>query len=119
MNVVVIAPHPDDEAIGCGGSICLQAERGNRVVVVFLTSGELGLKKRSHAEVWKIREQEAESAAAVLGVAALSFLRRPDCHVGHDVEETPAALRPARRREAPNFISLPHSQGWQPHHPTC
>src|SRR5260370_28229454 len=116
MNVVVIAPHPDDDAIGCGGSICLQAERVIRVVVVFLTSGELGLKKRSHAEVWKIREQEAESAAAVLGVAALSFLRRPDWYVGHDVEETAAALRPVLGREAPKLIYLPHSQEWHPHH---
>jgi LmbE family N-acetylglucosaminyl deacetylase len=119
MNVVVIAPHPDDEAIGCGGSICLQVERGNRVAVVFLTSGELGLKKLSREEVWKIREQEAERAAEVLGVADLSFLRRPDWYVGHAVEEAAAALRPVLQREAPRLIYLPHPQEWHPDHRAC
>ncbi|HMF18186.1 MAG TPA: PIG-L deacetylase family protein [Gemmataceae bacterium] len=119
MNVVVIAPHPDDEAIGCGGSICLQAERDNRVTVVFLTSGELGLKKLSREEVWKIREQEAERAAEVLGVADLSFLRRPDWYVGHAVEEAAAALRPVLEREAPRLIYLPHTQEWHPDHRAC
>src|SRR6516165_9455964 len=109
MNVVVIAPHPDDEAIGCGGTICLHVERGDRVVVVFLTSGELGVKNLSREGVWRIREQEAQSAAEVLGVAAHSFLRRPDWHVGDSVEEVAAALQPVVEREAPNIIYLPHS----------
>jgi len=76
MNILVIAPHPDDEAIGCGGSICLHVERGDRVVAVFLTSGELGLKHLSPAQAWGIREGEARCAARVLGLAGLHFLRQ-------------------------------------------
>ena len=82
MNIMVIAPHPDDEAVGCGGTIRLHAERGDRVTAVFLTSGELGLPHLPPETACRIREDEAAVAAEVLGIAALSFLRWPDSHVG-------------------------------------
>jgi N-acetylglucosamine malate deacetylase 1 len=109
MNVTVIAPHPDDEAIGCGGAICLHVERGNRVTVVFLTSGELGLKHLPREEAWRIREREAEAAAAVLGVSELTFLRQPDWGVGTTAQQADA-LRPVLLRQAPGIVYLPHPQ---------
>jgi LmbE family N-acetylglucosaminyl deacetylase len=39
-RVIVLAPHPDDETLGCGGTIRLLIEAGKEVKVVFLTSGE-------------------------------------------------------------------------------
>lgn len=116
MNVLVIAPHPDDEAIGCGGSLCLHAGRGDRVVVAFLTSGELGLKHLPREQAWGVREREAERAAEVLGVASLTFLRGPDWLLGERLAETAAALRPVLQREAPEKIYLPGAQDGHPDH---
>lgn len=116
MNVLVIAPHPDDETIGPGGTICLHTERGDRVAVAFLTSGELGLTRLPREEAWRVREAEAEAAARILGIAALSFLRRPDWYVGDGVDEAAAALRPVLEREAPEVVYLPHDREWHPDH---
>jgi LmbE family N-acetylglucosaminyl deacetylase len=115
-NILVIAPHPDDESIGCGGTICLHTARGDQVALVFLTSGELGLKNTAPEAARRIRESEAEKAAAVLRVAALEFLRLPDCHVGDRLEQAAAALRPILDRLAPERIYLPHPQESHPDH---
>lgn len=116
MNVLVIAPHPDDETIGCGGALCLHVERGDRVSAVFLTSGELGLKHLPPENARRVREQEAEAAARVIGLAGLTFLRRADWFVGDDIEEAGAALRPVLDEVMPQTVYLPHEAEWHPDH---
>jgi N-acetylglucosamine malate deacetylase 1 len=116
MNVLVVAPHPDDEAIGCGGALCLHAAHGDRVCAVFLTSGELGLKHLPRAETWRIREAEAEAAGEVLGLSRLAFLRCPDWQVGDHVEEAARGLRAVLEGERPQRLYLPHPRDGHPDH---
>jgi LmbE family N-acetylglucosaminyl deacetylase len=116
MNVLVIAPHPDDESIGCGGALASHAARGDRVVVAFLTSGELGLKQLPPEEAWRIRESEARKAARVLGIAVVSFLRCPDWFLGDHINEASGALRPILQTEQPRLIYVPHALEWHPDH---
>jgi LmbE family N-acetylglucosaminyl deacetylase len=78
VNVLVVAPHPDDEALGCGGAVLAHVAGGDRVTAVFLTSGEHGLATYPVDEARRVREEEASKAAAVLGLAAIEFLRLPD-----------------------------------------
>jgi N-acetylglucosamine malate deacetylase 1 len=87
--------------------------------VVFVTSGELGLKHLQREEAWKIREREAEQAAEVLGVASTSFFRLPDFYVSDGVEEAATALVSVLQREAPQEIYLPHGQEAHPDHRAC
>src|SRR5258708_12605227 len=117
MNVLVIAPHPDDAAIGWGGALCLHADRGDRVVAVFLTSGELGLKKLAREAAWEVREREARRAAKILGLAETIFLRQPDWVLGEHVTAAAGALRPLLGREAPALIYFPPHHYSPPHHP--
>jgi len=77
-RVLVISPHPDDEAIGCGGTLRKHVVDGDHVRVVFLTSGEKGGHDKPLEETRCLREREAEDAASVLGIQEIEFWRERD-----------------------------------------
>jgi N-acetylglucosamine malate deacetylase 1 len=116
MSVLVISPHPDDEAIGCGGAICLHAQRGERVTVAFLTSGELGLKQLPPEEAWHVREEEAKQSGRVLGAASLAFLRGPDWSLGNAIADVADRLAVLLASERPDLVYVPHRGEWHPDH---
>ena len=117
MNVLAIAPHPDDESIGCGGTLRKHVLAGARVTVVFLTSGELGLKHLPKEKAWEVREAEARIAAGILGVTETLFLRGPDWMLGDST--IAEQLRPILTRQEWSFLYLPHSGEWHPDHKAC
>jgi N-acetylglucosamine malate deacetylase 1 len=116
MNVLVVAPHPDDESIGVGGTLALHGIRGDRVTVAFLTSGELGMGNTPAYEASCIREGEAGHAAAVLGVGRLEFLRGRDWFLGDDPGDLVPRLVDLLREEVPGRLYLPHPNDWHPDH---
>jgi len=115
-TVLVIAPHPDDESIGCGGTVCLHARRGDAIAAVYLTSGELGLKHLPRKRAWLIREREAGKAARILGIAQRFFFRLPDWLVGENVVPAAKKLGLLLKRLKPDLIYLPHANEWHPDH---
>jgi LmbE family N-acetylglucosaminyl deacetylase len=76
-KVLIIGAHPDDPETMCGGTILKLREMGVDVVAVYLTSGEAGIKGKSHEESRTIRRTEAQNACAVLGARAI-FLTQID-----------------------------------------
>lgn len=116
MKVLVIAPHPDDECIGCGGAICLHVARGDEVHAAFLTSGELGLKHLPPELACQTREAEARAAAKILRIASVEFLHCPDWTMGAEVPRVVEKLVPLLQRLAPALIYLPHPNEWHPDH---
>lgn len=89
-TVVILAPHSDDEVIGCGGTSWLHAQSGTAVHVVYMTDGRWGdgslydsaLSPAEQAqrqnELIRKRKDEASQAAAILGTRQLHFLDLPD-----------------------------------------
>src|SRR5258708_20804530 len=106
MNVLVIAPHPDDESIGCGGTICLHTDRGDYVAAVFLTSGEFALSDLPREKAWVIREGEAQESADILGITSVTFLRRPDHYLGDGMQEEANDPRPLPDLSEPEPLSF-------------
>ncbi|MBI2147883.1 PIG-L family deacetylase [Candidatus Woesearchaeota archaeon] len=79
-NIIVLAAHPDDDMIGCGGSLA-KREPTDHATIVYFTSGEAGSMTISPDMLKGIREEEARKAAVVLGIDDLVFLRHPDGHL--------------------------------------
>jgi len=70
-NVLVIAPHPDDEVLGCGGTIKKLTNSGIKVVVLIITRGKKELY--SDEKITNVRK-EALAAHRILGVYETRFL---------------------------------------------
>lgn len=75
-TVLVVCAHPDDESVGCGGTLRLHAVEGDEIVTVFLTSGEGG--GHGEADHGARRRREAARAARILGIGELQFWKEPD-----------------------------------------
>lgn len=88
-GLVVVAPHPDDESLGCGGLIVEARLQGIEVRVIFVTDGagsHPNSRRYPTQRLREVRESEALDAADALGLRrdAITFLRLPDRGVPRD-----------------------------------
>lgn len=111
-TLLVALSHPDDE-VGCAGTIAAHAAQGDRVVMLFLTHGEMteSLGPLAADEVARRRAVQAEEAAAILGVSEVRLLDFPDTRVAFTPE---ANYRVAREiaEIAPHAV-ITWGQAWQ------
>jgi LmbE family N-acetylglucosaminyl deacetylase len=80
---LILAPHPDDESLGCGGLIAASCAAGLAPVVAILTDGAAshpGSRTYPPRRLAAVRAAEALAALAILGLPAdrLFLLRQPD-----------------------------------------
>jgi LmbE family N-acetylglucosaminyl deacetylase len=92
-SMLVVAPHQDDETIGCGGVLALQVRARRSACVVLLHDGgeefqELGIPR---PELVALRNEESRRAAAVIGMEPPVFLNFPD--LAQDATLAAEALR--------------------------
>jgi LmbE family N-acetylglucosaminyl deacetylase len=102
--VLVIAAHPDDEALGCAGTIARHSIGGDEVHVVFLTDGvsSRGQERTARDAAIRRRQEAARQAARVLGANPPHFFDFPDqrldtvplIEITQSIESLVAPLRP-------------------------
>ena len=119
-SAVVVAPHPDDETLGCGGAIALLRALGCDLRVLVVSDGTLShpnSRQFPAPALRALRESETLSALAVLGVnpSAVTFLRLPDGAITTS-ESALAACQHYLAEIAPQTIFLPWRADPHPDH---
>lgn len=119
-NTVIIAPHPDDEVIGCAGLIQALVERGTPPYVIFLTSGE-----GAHRECCNVPEDDVAIArkrlllevSSILGLSQsyICIMNYPDGKIVAEQPET-KQLDELLKSISPKVLIVPHrGEGWSDH----
>lgn len=100
-SLLVIAAHPDDEVLGCGGMIARYATEGSTVNAIFLADGVTARDHAGSAERQR-RQDAAQHAAERLGIHSIGFHDFPDnrldtielIKIVQTIEQTIAQHRP-------------------------
>ena len=110
LDLLAIAAHRDDVELTCAGTLLRAVDQGHRAGVLDLTAGESGTLGSA-----ELREQEADAAAKVLGLAERRNLGLPDAHLSND-EPSRRAVVEQIRYFRPQVVILPFPVGRHPDH---
>lgn len=113
-TILVIAAHPDDEVLGCGGTIARLAIEGCAVHVLLMADGETSRGSGSHVPIdsrkLAARQLAAESACEILGCASLHQLALPDNRMDQlDLLDVVQHIEVVVRRVQPSMVLTHHA----------
>jgi LmbE family N-acetylglucosaminyl deacetylase/cell division protein FtsB len=109
-RLLVLAPHPDDEVIACGGLVAQHLRENRKVRIVIATNG-------AEQGDGSSREEESRRGVAILGPGAeIEFLRLPDRGLENAGEELAERLRHELRSWLPDLIVVPSPIEIHPDH---
>lgn len=83
MNkILIVSAHPDDEVLGCGGTIARHADAGDQVHILIVAEGSTSRQTtrdrvKVHGELTSLRNA-ANTASLILGAAGVELLDLPD-----------------------------------------
>lgn len=114
-SVLCLAPHADDEVLGCGGTLRKHIEQGDEVQVIVAFDGAAGLEPGAEAD---LRHREALRGGARLGVDRYTFWDYPEGHppVGPTFEGAVATLVAWIEQHRPRWIYAPWAGEQHPDH---
>ncbi|MDF2961761.1 MAG: bacillithiol biosynthesis deacetylase BshB1 [Paenibacillus sp.] len=113
LDILIFGAHPDDAEIGMGGTIYKHTSAGRRVGICDLTYAEMS----SNGTV-EVRQQEADLASRVLGLAMRSNLGLPDRGLWMNPESVKAITLEIRKHK-PRIVFAPYWEDRHPDHIAC
>ncbi len=114
--VLVLSPHPDDDVIGCGGTLYKHHLAGDEITTAYLTDGRKGdpTFPDEHGLV-KERQEEAREAAKIIGIDNLVFLNHRDLELRKS-KETTGEMTELLKKIKPDIVYLPFFLDNHPDH---
>lgn len=118
MAILLLAPHPDDEALGAGGTLAKYAAAGERVIVVIFSSGQGSHPLHKEHVITRTRKEEALAAHKILNVQETVFLMLEDTNLKEEVadEKISKMLLDLIKNEKPSKIFMPALDDLLPDH---
>lgn len=114
--MLVLAPHPDDEVIGCGGLIALHRQEKRSVQTVVVTDGAAAGPSQGSDSYRDSREQECVSGLAIIGAEPAQFLRLPDRSLSASDQSLRDRIRSILNEVRPDLLLLPSPVEIHPDH---
>jgi len=114
-RVLVLSPHPDDDIIGCGGTIYKYHLKGAEITSVYMTDGRKGNPGYNEEELVLIRREEAKKASTIVGIDNLIFLDNRDSELTSN-SKTIKELSQIIRDIKPEAVFLPFLLDNHPDH---
>jgi N-acetylglucosamine malate deacetylase 1 len=113
LDLLAIAPHPDDVELTCGGTMIKMAQAGYRTGILDLTRGETGTRGTPET-----RLREAARAGKIMGAKVRRNLGFPDAHL-RVCDDYKAAIAEVVREFEPRTVIIPYWEGRHPDHYTA
>lgn len=113
---LILAPHPDDEVIGFGGTMMRSASEGKAVQTVYLSDGAYSSGPYSRTEMVAVRREESIRVAKEMGVAAPVFLDCPAVPTFVIKEDKQKELARIIHEFSPDAIGVPFAFDHHPDH---
>lgn len=115
-KALIIAPHPDDEVLGCAGIIQKMLNLSMMVEVVLLTDGA---GENHNQELAQIRREEFYKAISSLGNIAVTYLGFPDGSISENYEKVIDSLSLVFQNSIPDIVFLPYVFDYNLDHQVC
>lgn len=119
QRILVLAPHPDDESLSCGGTIAHYVRNGAVVsLLVFSDGAAIEEPDGQQADVVAAREREMATATTILGLQQVQTVGLPDGHLTSHTVQVHEAIQQQLVTFQPDLVLAPSPMDGHADHAT-
>jgi LmbE family N-acetylglucosaminyl deacetylase len=103
QTILILAPHPDDEVMGCGGIMSIYNKRNVQIHIIYLTDGRYGISQ----DETEIREKESCKLKDIFPLLNQYFLNFEDSRLSENIDNVSEQIKKIIDKINPEIIFTP------------